>query len=393
VINFVINKMINSKKVNISPALDVTFKNLFGIEKNKYLLIDFLNNILKLTEEKEIINIVYLDKEKVGTNIIKTIQEKESGRKILLGIKYGEGTDTTSYDNGTTNNDNVNNIEHFIYTILEELYQYSSEILNNKFEVINNKVENLIEINSVNGDIKEIIMKIINNHRENLNTIKNKKIIEFKNFMFNLLKPEDPHLISIKAKTKGEEILNIEILVNEEPKMIKRSVFYSLETIYSSSPNGNFSCSIPKVIMINILNSNLFNSTEKGKTIPHSNYTFKEKDTNDEKGFEDLFNIHIIELLKYKEYGKKHTNELRRDNPWILFLNNPNDDFFKQETTPKVFIDAREELIYLQNNPEFQDLYDTRERQIRNEKSRMSSKRERQIGDNKSRTKGKKKCT
>ncbi|KAL6592851.1 hypothetical protein U3516DRAFT_852760 [Neocallimastix sp. 'constans'] len=67
--------MINSNKININPALDVTFKNLFGIEKNKYILIDFLNKILKLTGEKEIKNITHLDKDEMGTNMIKPIQE------------------------------------------------------------------------------------------------------------------------------------------------------------------------------------------------------------------------------------------------------------------------------------------------------------------------------
>jgi len=51
--------------------------------------------------------------------------------------------------------------------------------------------------------------------------------------------------------------------MNEGPKMVRRSFYYSLDLIYNSSPYSYHS--IPKVIMINILNSNLFNSTDKEK--------------------------------------------------------------------------------------------------------------------------------
>lgn len=64
----------------------------------------------------------------------------------------------------------------------------------------------------------------------------------------------------LKAKIKGEKIIIRKIQINEEPKMIKRPLFYSLEAIYCSLPYGYSYRSKPKVIMINNLNSNIFKS-------------------------------------------------------------------------------------------------------------------------------------
>ena len=124
--------------------------------------------------------------------------------------------------------------------------------------------------------------------------------------------------------------------MNEGPKMVRRSFYYSLDLIYNSSPYSYHS--IPKVIMINILNSNLFNSTDKEKNKLCRQYTLIDNDTNEKKYLKDLISIHIIQLLKYKEHRKKHNNELRRDDPWILFLNNPNDDLLSKKSHQKYLL-------------------------------------------------------
>jgi len=59
---------------------------------------------------------------------------------------------------------------------------------------------------------------------------------------------------------------------------------------------------------------------------------------------------------------------------WLLFLNDPNDEYFKQDNISEVFINAREQLLYLQEDSEFKDLYDKREKELMDEKSKMESK-------------------
>jgi len=59
---------------------------------------------------------------------------------------------------------------------------------------------------------------------------------------------------------------------------------------------------------------------------------------------------------------------------WLLFLNDPNDEYFKQDNISEVFINAREQLLYLQEDSEFKDLYDKREKELIDEKSKMEGK-------------------
>jgi len=52
-----------NKYIRINPIYDITFKNLFGIKWNEYILISFLNQILRRTKNNEIISLQYLNAE------------------------------------------------------------------------------------------------------------------------------------------------------------------------------------------------------------------------------------------------------------------------------------------------------------------------------------------
>jgi len=185
------------------------------------------------------------------------------------------------------------------------------------------------------------------------------------------MKPEEnDKTISIGATIKIGEIINIEIQMYEDPEIFKRSLFYASGIIFRSLPRGKKYNLIPNVIMINILKFNIFNRTEKEKNKLDWMFTLKENETNEQKGFKNLLNIHFIELKKFDDYAKENINDMRKNYPWILFLNNPNDDFFKKKDTPKEFIKARKQLIYLQSDPEFMELYDTRSKILSDENSR-----------------------
>ncbi|TAG85330.1 MAG: hypothetical protein EAZ20_15455, partial [Bacteroidetes bacterium] len=62
----------------INPYTDFGFKKLFGEEVNKDILIDFLNTLLDLQDEKRIKNIRYLKNEHLG--------KYESDRKAIFDI-------------------------------------------------------------------------------------------------------------------------------------------------------------------------------------------------------------------------------------------------------------------------------------------------------------------
>jgi len=250
-------------------------------------------------------------------------------------------------------------------------------IFKNLFEMKESKsilIDFLNKILKRNNKDKIIKIKFLNKELTGTNVIKNnneKKRGRSKKIFLELMKQEEnDKTISIGATIKTGEIINIEIQMHEDPEMFKRSLFYTSGIIYRSLPPGKKYNLIPNVIMINILKFNIFNHTEKEKNKLNWIFTLKENDTNEEKGFKNLLNIHFIELKKFDDYAKENINDMRKNYPWILFLNNPNDDFFKKKDTPIEFIKARKQLIYLQSDPEFMELYDARSKALSDENSR-----------------------
>jgi len=225
-----------------------------------------------------------------------------------------------------------------------------------------------------NNKEKIIEIKFLNKEPTGTNVIKDnnkKKRGKPKKKKLELMKPEEnDKTISIGATIKTGEIINIEIQMYEDPEMFKKSLFYASGIIFRSLPPGKKYNHIPNVIMLNILKFNIFNHTEKKKNKLNWMFTLKENEMNEEKGFKNLLNIHFIELKNFDDYTKENIKDMRKNYPWILFLNNPNDNFFKKMDTPKEFIKARKQLIYLQSDPEFMELYDARSKALSDENSR-----------------------
>ncbi|ORX80517.1 hypothetical protein BCR32DRAFT_245579 [Anaeromyces robustus] len=101
--------------------------------------------------------------------------------------------------------------------------------------------------------------------------------------------------ILMTAKTNHNKLVNIEIQFNKTGHMSKRSLYYSSGIILHSLPQGRSYGEIPDVIMINLLNYNLFKNMNKH----HWHFELKERETNEGEGFKDLLNIHFFELQKY----------------------------------------------------------------------------------------------
>ncbi|MCK5808359.1 PD-(D/E)XK nuclease family transposase [bacterium] len=80
------------KNIFINPYTDFGFKRLFGTEKNKDILIDFLNELLR-NEEDSIKNITFMNNEQIGAfdndrrAVFDIVCENEKGEKFIVEMQ------------------------------------------------------------------------------------------------------------------------------------------------------------------------------------------------------------------------------------------------------------------------------------------------------------------
>jgi predicted transposase/invertase (TIGR01784 family) len=175
-------------------------------------------------------------------------------------------------------------------------------------------------------------------------------------------------ILDIKATLDTGEKINIEVQQLNQYNMIKRTLFY-----WSKLYTENFKArddykQLTKAITINILGFDLLDSESY-----HSSYHVYEDTTF--KRLNDDLEIHFIELPKFKKIKKDLHNPLHR---WLLFL--------QEDVEPKVLEEiismdsvikrAEEKLTYLSSDEEFRRLYELREKQLRDEISRINGARE-----------------
>ncbi|ORX87854.1 hypothetical protein BCR32DRAFT_324216, partial [Anaeromyces robustus] len=155
------------------------------------------------------------------------------------------------------------------------------------------------------------------------------------------------------TETENHELINIEIQFHKTGNMFKRSLFYASGIIFHSLPSGEKYDDIPNVILINILNYNLFTDPEDMEQ-RHWIFEISERNTKKGKGFEDLINFHFIELPKFED----ESNEIMvKQFPWILFLLDPNNSYFRTKETPTCFLKARETLYELSKDKYIRENY------------------------------------
>ncbi|ORX65565.1 hypothetical protein BCR32DRAFT_306091 [Anaeromyces robustus] len=355
--------------IRIKPVLDIVFKNLFGEKGNQTFMINFLNSILNREGDDRIIAIEYLKTENTPIQVNKKL-EKQNKRKRKINVEKN----IDEYNN----NDNYCNIDkNYIENFKNKAkFEVNSLLLNIKNEINNYIKKTIIEFNNndnTSDDIEDeklkAIMKantkkLINEFLKEMFNEQSYKLTDLENNIINYIVTKfcelnDEDGIRVKAKTNSDEYLNIEIQVQKTGNMFKSSLYYASGIIFQSLPRGHKYNDIPNLILINILNYKLFKNTEKEKFKYHWIFTFKEKDTNEEKGFKGLLNIHFIELPKYKKLKQK---DLQNKYPWILLLNDPNNKYFKKKKAPLIYLDARNKLITLLKNPELLDIIKQREK-------------------------------
>jgi len=203
-------------------------------------------------------------------------------------------------------------------------------------------------------------------------------------------------------KEKDEELVNIEIKISSKGNVYNESEVYASKLMSHSVFKRHQYEEIPEIIIINILDYQLFDDDigyrylyrnemdfYKGKFYHNMNGKLFDEEMNTLKNVNKeeiktdintynnkLTTIHFIELPKLIN---NNNNEIEEVSPWIKFLNNPNDQMFINEDTHEIYKKARSELLYLQDDEVFRNLYKKRMLSIITENSVLLHERKKGI--------------
>ncbi len=160
--------------------------------------------------------------------------------------------------------------------------------------------------------------------------------------------------LDLQAELNDGIIVNIELQIANEHNIEKRTTAYSSKTMSRNIARGEKYEDIKQVIMINILDYNLFE--------------YEEYVSNTVTVLEKHRECEVISLIKYcfvelPKFRKQHPDMNNKLNQWLAFLDDTDRGLIKMaEEKNKVLQKARIEMNYLTGDAEVRRLAELREK-------------------------------
>ena len=210
----------------------------------------------------------------------------------------------------------------------------------------------------------------------NFEEVKDLEIIDPFNLSENIDLKES--IIDIKAKTKDNQTVIIEIQLYGNIDFLKRIFYYISKNVVNEVKEGENYNNVQKIISINLLDFNL-KFGDEGK----AHRCFKLIDTKDLNISLDLIQIHILEVKRFIEIIKNSTKEELKNNrllSWMKFFTSDNleliEDELKEEN--KIMSKVIEEYRKFTSDDKMMRAYAAREAFLVGQK--MMLRREREDG-------------
>ena len=177
-------------------------------------------------------------------------------------------------------------------------------------------------------------------------------------------------VLDVRAELNGNEIIEVEMQVQDQHNIDKRSPTY-LTKIYSDQlQEGEQYIEVKKVVVINILNFNYYKRNSYHSVARMIFEESKENEkvdlgyTTEEKYATNDLEMHFIELPKFKKKDPDMSNKLEQ---WLCLICDEEDKIKMAESKNEEIEKAKKELEKLAMNPEDRELYELRLKAIRDE--------------------------
>ena len=208
----------------------------------------------------------------------------------------------------------------------------------------------------------------------NFEEVKDLEIIDPYNLSENIDLKES--IIDIKAKTKDNQTVIIEIQLCGNMDFVKRIFYYISKNIVNELREGEDYKKLPRIISINLLNFNL-DFGDEGK--PHR--CFKLIDTKNHGIDLDFIQMHIIEAKRFIEIIEKSTlNELKKNRllTWMKFFTSNNLELIENELKEAnpIMTKVIEEYKRFTSDDKLMRAYDARDAFLLGQKMMLSRERE-----------------
>ena len=208
----------------------------------------------------------------------------------------------------------------------------------------------------------------------NFEEVKDLEIIDPYNLSENIDLKES--IIDIKAKTKDNQTVIIEIQLCGNMDFVKRIFYYISKNIVNEIKEGEDYKDIPRIISINLLNFNL-DFGDEGQ--PHR--CFKLIDTKNHNIDLDFIQMHILEVQRFIEIIEKSTiDELKKNKllTWMKFFTSKNLKSIEKELKEAnpIMTKVIEEYKRFTSDEKLMRAYDARDAFLLGQKMMLNRERE-----------------
>ena len=205
------------------------------------------------------------------------------------------------------------------------------------------------------NEVKESLISLLNAilELEGEKKLKDIVIIDNKELVKELISDKTGRL-DVRAETLDNSQIDIEIQLIDQKNIVERMLYY-LSKMYSESiKSGGKYKDLKKTIVIGILDFDYFEISKF-----HSTYHLYEDELKDFM-LTDKFELHFVEMPKFRKASKDITNSLHR---WLLFLENdvPKEMLREVVEMDPIIKKAEERLEWLSSDEETIKLYKARE--------------------------------
>ncbi|MCD9023808.1 Rpn family recombination-promoting nuclease/putative transposase [Cohnella silvisoli] len=217
------------------------------------------------------------------------------------------------------------------------------------------------------NESKHLLIALLNAilHPVDEKKIVNVTVIENKELVKEVIDGKSGRL-DVRCETADQEQIDLEVQIEREHAMDKRTLFYLGKMYVSSIKEGHDYELLKKTVAINILDFSYLPLTQF-----HSTFHLYEDTTRDFM-LTDVLEVHFLECPKFRSTKHDLNNPLHR---WLLFLD---EKVTKQQLEELIAMDstiksAEERLLRLSSDEETLRLYEAREEALIEHNSAMSA--------------------